>query len=254
MATPPNEPPSQRSRGHELFGRQAKLHTDYRDQSSGLPISDTHTPLPSLRTTHSLVSSPNSTSSSSNLPHQHSPASMHLRSPLLSTESFAHSSDNNVQLISIHRRPELTYIKDLPLPPEPPTYHRISTKLQETDFPLHEHSRTDESEKIKTEDEKPSHLSHTAAVEKLTNDSSIYDDDNDVIHDDNAHNDNEQEYSSESFDEEENSTNINDRDPKVNIHNYQNDSKFYYFYFSSSCHHCNELVRSLLIISTNSIH
>ncbi|CAF3853963.1 unnamed protein product [Rotaria magnacalcarata] len=224
MATPPNEPPSQRSRGHELFGRQAKLHTDYRDQSSGLPISDTHTPLPSLRTTHSLVSSPNSTSSSSNLPHQHSPASMHLRSPLLSTESFAHSSDNNVQLISIHRRPELTYIKDLPLPPEPPTYHRISTKLQETDFPLHEHSRTDESEKIKTEDEKPSHLSHTAAVEKLTNDSSIYDDDNDVIHDDNAHNDNEQEYSSESFDEEENSTNINDRDPKVNIHNYQNDS------------------------------
>ncbi|CAF3551510.1 unnamed protein product [Rotaria socialis] len=225
MATPPNEPPSQRSRGHELFGRQAKLHTDYRDQSSGLPISDTHIPLPSLKAAHSIASPPNFTSSSSsNLPHQHSPVLMHLRSTLSSTESFAHSSDNNIQLISINRRPELTYIKDLPLPPEPPAYHRISTKLQETDFPLHDHSRTDESEKIKSEDEKPSHLSHTAAVEKFNNDSPTYDDDNDVIHDDNAHNDDEQEYNSESFDEEENSPNINDRDAKTNIHNYQNDS------------------------------
>ncbi|CAF2314824.1 unnamed protein product [Rotaria sp. Silwood2] len=217
MATPPSEPPLPKSRGHSLFDRQAHLHANDRDKSSSSTIFDTHKPLTPLKTVHSIPLPPSTTSPVTHLPYQYAPLQMNVRAPLSSTETYAHSKDNNVQLIGIHPRPESNYIKD-PLPPS-----TSSSKLQETDFPLYEHPTVEESEKIISENISSTDTTCTTVVEKLPNYSPTYDDDDDVIH---QENDDEQEYSSESFDDEDeyNSVNTNDHDTTAGIQSHQNDS------------------------------
>ncbi|CAF0805510.1 unnamed protein product [Rotaria sp. Silwood1] len=217
MATPPSEPPLPKSRGHSLFDRQAQLHANDRDKQSSSTISDIPKHLTSLKSAHPIPMPPSSTSPVTHLPYQYTPLQMNVRPPLSSTETYAHSKDNNVQLISIHPRPESNYIKDLP----PPS--TSSSKLQETDFPLYEDPKIEESEKITNENISSSNTTNSTMIENVSNYSPTHDDDDDVIH---QQNDDEQEYHNESFDDEDedNSVNTNDFDTTTGIHSHQNDS------------------------------
>ncbi|CAF1103919.1 unnamed protein product [Rotaria sordida] len=220
MAAPPSDPLLPKSRGHSLFDRQAQLHAKDGDKSSNSTISDSHKPLIPFKTVHSIPTPLSTTSPVTHLPHQYTPLQMHTRSPVLSTESYAHSKDNNVQLISIHPRPESNYIKD---PSQPPSIS--PSKLQETDFPLYEYPKIEEeSEKITNENILSNDTTYTNVIEKISNYSPTYDDDDDVvIHQENY---DEREYHNESFDDEDedNSVNTNDLDTTLGIHSYPNDS------------------------------
>jgi hypothetical protein len=217
MAAPPNVPPSSKSRGHSLFDRQAQLHADDPNKPFNPMFSDSPVPLQPLKSTHSTSSPPIPTSA---VIHHYTPSVMQHRPPASSTESYVHSNDNNVQLISVHPRPESTYIKEA----SPPSV--ASSKLLETDFPLYEDPSTDETDKLSNENLSPNDLTCTTVVEQAFDYLSTHDDDDDVIH---QGNDNEQEYHSDSFDDEneDNSNNTNDLDVTTGIHHqHQNDSKF----------------------------
>ena len=218
MAAPPNVPPSSKSRGLSLFDRQAQLHADDPNKPVNPMFSDTPVPLQLLKST---FSTPSPSFPTSSVIHHYTPSVVQHRSPSSSTESYVHSNDNNVQLISVHPRPESTYIKEA----SPSSV--ASSKLLETDFPLYENPSTDETDKLPNENLSPSDLTCTAVVEQAFDYLPTHDDDDDVIH---QGNDNEQEYHSDSFDDENenNSNNTNDLDITTGIHHHhhQNDSKF----------------------------
>jgi hypothetical protein len=221
MAAPPSASSSaNKSRGHSLFDRQAQLHAHDPNKPFNPTFSDTPLPLPPLKSAHSISSQPMPTSSVTHQHHQYSPSLMHRRSPLSTTESYAHPDDNNVQLLSVHPRPEVNYIQEVS-PPSP-----VSLKLQETDFPLYEEPSTEELDKLTYENLIPNDSTYTADVEKAFDYLSTHDDDDDVIH---RENNCEYEYRNDSFDDEEenNSINTNDLDLTTGIHHHhQNDSKF----------------------------
>jgi hypothetical protein len=214
MATPPSAPSMSKSRGYSLFGRQAQLHGHDPNKPSSLNTSDTAKPLPPIKTSHSLSSPPLPISSVLHQQHHpsYSPLLIHRRSPSSTTESYAHSNDNNVQLLSVHPRPDSDYIKEIP--PPAPLAPTLSSKLLETDFPLYEES----------ENSVPNDSAYTAVIEKAFDYLPTHDDDDDVIHQENSH---EQEPNSDSFDDEEedNSVNTNEFDAGTSTRNSKHDSK-----------------------------
>ena len=216
MTAPSSIQSPQKSRGHSLFDRQAQLHAPDPNKQSTATISDTPIVLKPEKSANSIPL-PSVPSSVATRHHQHSPLLTHRRSPMPSTKPYAHSNDTNVQLLSVHPRPELTYIKELP--PQPST---VSSKLLETDFPLYEDSGAEESEKVVDNSIVPN---VTAATEKAFDHSPTHDDDDDVIH---LSNNDGIEYSNDGFDDDndDNSFSTNDLDTTVSIHNYQSDSKF----------------------------
>ncbi|CAF0837740.1 unnamed protein product [Adineta steineri] len=224
MATPPNVPLSSKSRGHSLFDRQAQLHAHDPEKPLNATISDIPIPLPTLKAAHSVSSASTSTSSTT-FHHQHySPPEKHRRLPLTSTESYAHTNDNTVQLLSVHPRPESDYIKEVPSPSlsalVPPT---APSKLLETDFPLYENVTPVESEKVTSENVIPNDTSSVTIVEQAFDYLTSHDDDDDVIHEETNI---EQDDYSYSFDDEDEDHSIitNDLDATTGIHIHQNDS------------------------------
>jgi hypothetical protein len=212
MATPPNSSISSKSRGLSLFDRQAQLHADDPDKSSSQNTFFTSQPLPPLRMSQSASSTIVSTSSITQPYQAYSPVVMHRRSPSALAESYAHFDDNNVQLISVHSRPESDYIKELP--PRVPISPKLTTQLLETDFPLYPDDNTE------PENLTPSDLLCTAIIDKafdyLTTPDD--DDDDDVVHPEDS---NEQEYDSDSFDDEN-----DELETTTNVRNHKRDSKF----------------------------
>jgi len=222
MAAPPSVPPLSKSRGHSLFDRQAQLHAHDPNNTSNATISDSRIPLPLLKSVYSMTSPPVSSSTSSGV-HHHSPPLLHRRLPSLPTESYAHSNDNSVQLLSVHPRLESDYIKEVSSPPPPPA---VSSKLLETDFPLYENYTPEESEEVTNETSIPNDSTFPSIVEQAFDYLPSHDDDDDVIHQ-------EQECSSDSFDDEneDNSINTNYLDATRTVPNHQNDSKFSFYRF-----------------------
>jgi hypothetical protein len=220
MAAPPSVPPLSKSRGHSLFDRQAQLHAHDPNNTSNATISDSRIPLPLLKSVYSMTSPPVSSSTSSGV-HHHSPPLLHRRLPSLPTESYAHSNDNSVQLLSVHPRLESDYIKEVSSPPP-----AVSSKLLETDFPLYENYTPEESEEVTNETSIPNDSTSTSIVEQAFDYLPNHDDDDDVIHQ-------EQECSSDSFDDEneDNSINTNYLDATRTVPNHQNDSKFSFYRF-----------------------
>jgi hypothetical protein len=205
MASPPSLPTltKTQSRGISLFDRQVQLHGQNSDKPPpSLNVSYTPKPLPPLKSSHSISSPPVPTSSVTHQHQPYSPMPIHPRSPSTTTESDAHSNNNNVQLLSVHPRPESNYIKEIP--PPAPLKPKISSKFLETDFPLYENFDKEETE-------------CTAVVEKAF-DYLTHDDDDDVIHQDSL---NEQEDNSDSFDDE----NEDNFDVTTSIQNHPSDSK-----------------------------
>lgn len=227
MAAPPPEPPLQRSRGIALFDRQAQLHGNNRDSLASPPIADVVKPYTVLRKINSsaLPTTSASSSTATNL-YPHASARSNPRSNLPSTESYVNSSDNNVQLIRINPRPELSYMKDMPPQPQPPTYHKVPLKLQETDFPLHDPPKSEEFEKHTSDIILPNNSTHTSTVVKSSNDSPKYDDDDDVIHASNDSDDQQDDSEDESSEQEEDSVNITDHDETTIPPDPQYNSKF----------------------------
>ena len=217
MATPSSSASSlSKSRGHSLFDRQAQLHAHDPNNPSNLNTSYNAKPLPPLKTSHSLSSPPLPTSSV--LYHQHplhSPILIHRRSPSSTVESYAHSSDDSVQLLSVHPRSESDYIKET-LPPVP-LAPKVSSKLLETDFPLYE----------EPEKSVPNDSTCAAEVEKAFDYLKGHDDDDDVIHQENF---NEEESNTDSFDDEDEDPSVytNHFDTRTNTQNSKHDSKFSY--------------------------
>ena len=200
MTAPSAGPSLPKSRGHSLFDRQAQLHAADADQASEnaqKSISDIRVPLPTLRPSSSI------SSVTAQPPHQYqnSPVAIHRRLPLISSESYSHSNQSNsssVQLLSVHPRPELTYIKEVPAPI---TTIQPAEKLLETDFPLVEDSSTTETADHTRLHAVPSELTCTAVVEQAFDYLKIHDDDDDVIL--RTTND-KQAYDSDSFDDDDN--------------------------------------------------
>jgi hypothetical protein len=220
MATPPGITGEPRSRGHSLFDRQAQLHSVDADKSSSPNVSYKPKPLPPLRSSHSIASPPVSTSSVSHHHQTYSPLPTHRRTPSIPTDSSAHSNTNNVQLLSVHPRPESNYIKETH--PSAPLPSSVSSKLLETDFPLHENGEKEELENVI-----PNDATCTAVIEQAFDYLTTHDDDDDVIHQEST---NEQEYNSDSFDDdnEDNSVNPNDLDATASTQHHQHDSKFFF--------------------------
>jgi len=204
MATPPSSAStSNKSQGRFLFNQQARIHVyDSDDRSSQKPPSS---PKPSTLT--KIVSSPLITQSYQT----HTPVIMHNRTSSLVPESFAHTDDDDIKLIGVHPRTESDYLQKLPpqvprrpvkltrsipqptQPPLPPT--QVSQFL-ETDFPVEEPSD------IRTEPDKVTPIETTLSAsvpEKTCEYLDNYDDDDDVIHQENSQ---KQYYDSDSFDDE----------------------------------------------------
>lgn len=200
MASQSNVPP--RSRGYSLYERQFKLNAPDSNKPVDLDAPPISKPLPPLKISQSLASTHIPTSSLTHNQHSYSPILPHRRSPS-STESYAHTNNNNVQLISVQPRVESTYYKETPSSPSVPK--TPSSKFLETDFPLYENIDKEEIES-------------TAVIEKAF-DFIQHDDDDDVIH---QRSFNEEESDNDSFDDE--TEDILDR--TRSIPNDQNDSKF----------------------------
>lgn len=229
MTAPPTLPVPHKSRGHSLFDRQAQLHADQSDKSpqtllttlSDIPV-PTSKPLPSVISTVSTPYQP-----------KQSPVLVHRRTPSSSAESSSSSTNHaTVQLISVHPRPESTYIKDWTTPPPPPlpTFpFQPPESVHETDFPLVEPATVQKSESI-TNQLMPSDSLCCAMVEKAFDYLQTHDDDDDVIHDKrNSHNREDPSDNIEIYDNEENSDG-NDSVDTIDLDattstNYQNDSK-----------------------------
>lgn len=217
MAAPPsNASQASKSRGHFLFDRQAQLHGGDSNKEANPTILDIPLPAIPLRPSLSVLT-----------PSVSSVSQSHRKIPLTVTESYPHSNDTNVRLISVNPRPEAAYIKEVspvtqptsapPLPSEP-----VSTHLQETDFPLYENRSSDEPEDVL-----PTTTACAAIVERAFDYLPSHDDDDDVIHEEHH---NEQDDYSQSFDGDDNedhssSTNELDGTTTIIIHQ-QIDSKF----------------------------
>jgi hypothetical protein len=152
---------------------------------------------------------------SSILYQQHQPSYLPLskdrRSPSSTPESYAHSNDNNVQLLSVHPRSDSDYIKEIP--PPAPLAPKVSAKLHETDFPLYE----------EPENSIPNDSLYTAEIEKAFDYLLTHDDDDDVIHQENSNDSNS--FDDEEEEEEDNSVNTNDIDAGTSMRNSKHDSK-----------------------------
>lgn len=206
MASHPNIPP--RSRGRSLYERQVELNAPNSNKSIDLDTSYNSKHLPPLKSSYSIatpnISTPPVTQNhrvySPILPHRHSPSSV---------ESYAHTRNNNVQLISVQPRTETNYFREISTsPPLPPKLSSLSTspsKYLETDFPVYENIPKEQN-------------NYTYTNEKSSK-YSPYDDDDDVIHQESF---NEQNSTSDSFDDET-EYNLN---TTTSVPNDQNDSKF----------------------------
>lgn len=203
MAAPSNGPPIPKSRGLALFDRQAAQLNSFDSETSARPnlVDEARIVPPALKPLQSFASS--ATPVSAVLHHHHqaySPTALPRRLPVQSSESYPHSSNENVQLLRVQPRPELTYIKEMP--PKSISPVKSSEKFLETDFPLIENANNDENH---------SSLSDTlcaAIVAKefdyLQSQDDDEDDDDDVIHraDDELH-----PYISDSLDDDDDDEN-----------------------------------------------
>lgn len=181
MTTPTNSTTGVKSRGHSLFDRQAQLHAS---ETNSSPDTDHPTIQHVIRREH-LTRSHSSTSPKTFKP---KPSTLSMVCPMPSVPLEAHavdSVDENVQLISVHPRPELDYIK----PISPTSSHEILTttseELIETDFPVIENSHNEHIST--TNDSLTSETAYANVVEKAFDylNGEIYDeedDDNDVVH------------------------------------------------------------------------
>lgn len=229
MTAPPTLPAANKSRGHSLFDRQAQLHADQSDKSphtllttlSDIPV-PANKPLPSVISTVSNPYQP-----------KQSPVLVHRRTPSSSAESSSSTNHATVQLISVHPRPESTYIKEWTPSPPPllPTFtSRPSESMLETDFPLVEPTTVHKSEPIINQ-LMPSDSLCCAMVEKAFDYLQTHDDDDDVIHDKrNSHihedpSDNIEIYDNEENSDGDDSVDTIDLDATTST-NYQNDSKY----------------------------
>ncbi|UJR25604.1 hypothetical protein I4U23_006948 [Adineta vaga] len=223
MAAPhSNALQASKSRGLSLFDRQAQLHGGDADKLPNAVICDIPKPLPPLKTSHSILPVPVSSSSQSNR-----------RVPLTMTESFAHSNDTNVRLPSVNPRSDVAYIKDLPssqpfpphpMPsssPSPPPLTTASSQMLETDFPYYENLRSDESEKINSENVVLTDSEGTDLVEKAFH----HDDDDDVVHEEYNNEPDDLSQSSDGDNNEDHSSSTNELDGTTYISKHQIDSE-----------------------------
>ncbi|CAF3181711.1 unnamed protein product [Rotaria socialis] len=243
MTTQPNIPTTPgKSRGHTLFDRQAQLHAYDSDASSAKSSATLFdVPLPQGKPIYPVLSAPVSTSSViypplPPLPHNEakSPVLVHRRSPLLSSENYAHSDNDNVQLIAIHPRSESTSSnKDSPLPPL--SSSKTSEQFLETDFPLIESSTAPTETEPFVNNVLPSNSVCCAVIEKAFdylqngNNDDNDDDNNYLIHQrTSTQNDEDQSYNVDGYDNEENSDGADSVDTidldTTTSTNHQNDS------------------------------
>ena len=219
MTAPPSGPPPiPNSRGHTLFALQAQRN------APDVPISTNQTQsshrdlppvLPPLRSAASFLP-PFVTPQ-----HVHpSPSVIHRRLPLGSSESYPHSDNTNVQLISIQARPEANYIKELPT--SSPVTKR-SEKLQETDFPLVETPAIEHIEPTTHEGVMENYTTCEAFLEKAFDYLNSHDDDDDVVH---QTPDPEQQYHSDSFDDDDDSVDTIDLPASIVKADERHESKF----------------------------
>ncbi|CAF0834687.1 unnamed protein product [Didymodactylos carnosus] len=143
MTSPTN---IRKSRGHNLFDRQAQLHNDTPAELIEHPGISSSTAVPPQKTYHSNSSPPPSTSYNMrplvSTPSQPSSSQQQHNSPHLikkslftsnnhqnhNSENIISENDSNITLIGVRSRPISTYIESTPI--------RKSPLLQETDFPL----------------------------------------------------------------------------------------------------------------------
>ena len=203
MTAPSSGPPLPKSRGLALFDRQAAKINPHDDETSSQPtLHDNNTrsfPAP-LKPLQSFASPAAPVSSVLHHHHQaYSPIALPRRLPSQSPESYPHSSNENVQLLRIQPRPELTYIKELPAKTLPT---KQQEKFLETDFPLIDNSNNADREETVDSSSLPIDTAYVDQVEQEFSYLHSYDgdDDDDVIHraDDYPH----QDYSSDSFDDD----------------------------------------------------
>jgi hypothetical protein len=195
MTSPPNETSLPKSRGHSLFDRQAQLHAQGSNLSSNQLHTSIHDTPVSKIVLKSWQSMPTPLAQSSYMTNHHSPSIMHRHLPTILSETYLHSTSDNVQLLSINPRPELTYIKDVPATIVSPE------TLLETDFPLIENASIDNTDQANNNHSLLSDTTCAALVEQAFDYLKTHDDDDDVIH---QANDNEQQYYSDSFDGDDN--------------------------------------------------
>lgn len=219
MTAPPSGPPPiPNSRGHTLFALQAQRNApDVAISTNQTQSSHRDLPpvLPPLRSAASFL--PTFVTPQ----HVHpSPSVIHRRLPLGSSESYPHSDNTNVQLISIQARPEANYIKELP--PSSALTKR-SEKLEETDFPLEETPAIEEIEPTTHEGVMENYTTCEAFLEKAFDYLNSQDDDDDVVH---QTPDPEQQYHSDSFDDDDDSVDTIDLPASIVKTDERNESKF----------------------------
>ena len=206
MTSPPSRPPPPppgilNSRGHSLFALQVQRNAKELSGSVNLdapPLSPQLKPAASIRPSPSLIQR---------------------RLPLGSSESYPHSDNTNVQLISVQQRPEANYIKELPPSSTP---GKRPEKLQETDFPLVETPVMEEIETTTHEDAVENYTTCEAFLEKAFDYLNSHDDDDDVVH---QLNEQEQQYHSDSFDDDEGSVDTMDLPASLVTADLHNESK-----------------------------
>lgn len=223
MAAPPSTPSQSKSRGHTLFDRQAQLHAyDPERPSSYLSSTLSDKPEAIHKTMYPNLSTPVIHHYQQPQQQQYSPILVHRRSPISSSDIYS-QTNNNVQLLGIHPRPESTYIKDSVKPSE---------QLLETDFPLVENVTVQEPESPLNNNTMPSDSLCCAMVEQAFDYLQTHDDDDDVVVHEKQQDDssfNIECYYNEEHSDGNDSVDTIDLDATTST-NHQNDSKFYYSY------------------------